>query len=206
MVSVAPLVGPGTTSGTGRSTLGILTTLSCSVTCRALLSLREKSRNSHGMSDRLHPMDAEQRQRIAREIAFERTLPDGLVEGTSIVDWQCFLDLVRSQGWRSEWGAGEAPGDATELFAEEDRLAVKMWPIESLQVNVFPNAETSIDFDFDSRELAGDGLDACFTFLRAVGRALEKTVLLKHEGVDAGALARYDPEADDIAAGERLSR
>lgn len=95
------------------------------------------------------------------------------------MDWQRLLDLVRSQGWRSEWGAGEAPVDATELFAEEDRPTVKVWPIESLQVNVFLLQEQSIDFDFDSRQLAGEGLDACFAFLRTVGRALEKPVLLK---------------------------
>ena len=149
-------------------------------------------------------MDTEQRRRIERELAFERTLPDGLVEETSIADWQHLLDLVRSKGWRSEWVEGEAPDDATELFAEEDLHTIKLWPIESLQVNVFPNGEASIDFDFDSRQLAGDGLDACFAFLRTVGRALEKPVLLKHEGVDAWALAKYDPEVDDIVAEDRL--
>lgn len=81
---------------------------------------------------------------------------------------------------------------------------MKVWPIASLQINVFLLQEKSIDFDFDSRQLAGDGLDACFAFLRTVGRALEKPVLLKHEGVDAWALARYDPEVDDIVAEDRL--
>lgn len=64
-------------------------------------------------------MDAEQRRRIERELAFERTLPDGLVDETSIADWQHLLDLVRSKGWRSEWVEGQAPDDATELFAED---------------------------------------------------------------------------------------
>ncbi|MBX3314697.1 MAG: hypothetical protein KF906_10290 [Actinobacteria bacterium] len=71
---------------------------------------------------------------------------------------------------------------------------------DSIQVNVFSLQEASIDFDFDSSELAGDGLDACFAFLRAVGRALAKPVLLKHEGFDGPPFARYDAELEEVIA------
>lgn len=87
-----------------------------------------------------------------------------------------------------------------ELGFVEDGLGERILAL----VHVERLVEASIDFDFDSRQLAGDGLDACFAFLRTVGRALEKPVLLKHEGVDAWALAKYDPEVDDIVAEDRL--
>ena len=129
-------------------------------------------------------------------------MPDGLVTETTIEDWQRFLDLVRAEGWRSEWAGRETLDSAHALFADDELHTLKVWPIESLQVNVFPLEETSLDCDFDSRELTGDGLCACFAFLRAVGQALGKPVLLKYEGADAPAFARYDPESDDVIAEE----
>lgn len=158
--------------------------------------LEEPSRHGRHTS----PVDPEQRRRIERDLAVERSLPDGLVEGTDIEDWQRVLDLLRTEGWTSEWGDGQAPDNAVALFAAEDPHTLKVWPTEGLQVNVFPLQEDSVDFDFDSRELTGVGLDACFAFLRRVGRALGKPVLLKHEGFGAPSMARYDPEVDDVIA------
>ena len=86
-----------------------------------------------------------------------------------------------------------------ELGFVEDGLGERILAL----VHVERLVEASIDFDFDSRQLAGEVLDACFAFLRTVERALEKPVLLKHEGVDAWALAKYDPEVDDIVAEDR---
>lgn len=88
-----------------------------------------------------------------------------------------------------------------ELGFVEDGLGERILAL--VHVERLVEASIDFDFDFDSRQLAGDGLDACFAFLRTVGRALEKPVLLKHEGVDAWALAKYDPEVDDIVAEDR---
>ena len=72
-----------------------------------------------------------------------------------------------------------------ELGFVEDGLGERILAL----VHVERLVEASIDFDFDSRQLAGEGLDACFAFLRTVGRALEKP--------------KYDPEVDDIVAEDR---
>ena len=87
------------------------------------------------------------------------------------------------------------------MFAEEERHALKIWPVTGLQVNLFPFGQDSIDFDLDSRELAGPGLDDCVDFVREVGRSIGKVVELSHEGDESLVFLRYDPNADQLTAG-----
>ncbi|MEV0349475.1 hypothetical protein AB0H88_27190 [Nonomuraea sp. NPDC050680] len=38
-------------------------------------------------------------------------LPDVVVEGTTVEDWQVLLDLVQAQGWQYAYSAGGEPMD-----------------------------------------------------------------------------------------------
>ena len=144
------------------------------------------------------------RRQIELELALEPSLPNGVVRNTSVDDWQRLLDLIRRRGWRAEWSGGggwSVPPSAAEMFAEEERHALKIWPVTGLQVNLFPFGQDSIDFDLDSRELAGPGLDDCVDFVREVGRSIGKVVELSHEGDESLVFLRYDPNADQLTAG-----
>jgi len=144
------------------------------------------------------------RHQIEVDLAVEPTLPNGVVRDTSVHDWQRLLDLVRREGWPAEWSGGggwPVPPSAAEMFAEEERHALKVWPVASLQVNLFPFGEDRIDFDLDSRELAGRGLDDCVAFVREVGRSIGKVVELSHEGDESLVFLRYEPETDELTAG-----
>ena len=63
-------------------------------------------------------------ERLKRLIEFERTLPDGRIDGTSLIDWQAALDLVRDERWTARVVRGDdgstdvLPHDAAELFPE----------------------------------------------------------------------------------------
>lgn len=146
-------------------------------------------------------MDPVSRRQIELDLALEPSLPDGIVRDTSVRDWQQLLDLVRHKGWPSEWSAGggrPVPRFAAEMFADEEHNTFKVWPVTSLQVNVFPLGEDSIDFDLDSRELTGRGFDHCVDFVREVGRSIGKVVELSHEGDGSLVFLRYDPDTDEM--------
>ncbi|HAP78113.1 MAG TPA: hypothetical protein DCR14_18765 [Acidimicrobiaceae bacterium] len=132
----------------------------------------------------------------------ERTLPNGRVEGTTIADWQRVLEASRSLAISvnlTPVGSGRpAPAAATDLFPSDGELVtVSVLLPGPVQVNLFPYAVSSIDFDFDTAEIVDqDSLDRLAEFVRAVASACELPVVLTHEGADELPLARYDP-ADD---------
>ncbi len=149
-------------------------------------------------------MDPALRRRIDLDLALEPSLPDGIVRDTSVHDWQRLLDLVQRKGWRAEWSGGggwSVPPSAVEMFAVEERHALKVWPVTELQVNLFPFGQNSIDFDLDSRQLVGQGLDDCVDFVRELGQSIGKVVELSHEGDGSLVFLRYDPDADELTSG-----
>ncbi|MER8260498.1 hypothetical protein [Streptomyces albidoflavus] len=106
-------------------------------------------------------------------------LPDVVVPGTSVEDWQAVLDLVEGSGWTCRYSEGGAelpvPGAQAVLSrpagAECPELQVRP-TAEVLAIFRFYAAE-EIDFDVDLRELQGqDRLDVLCGFLTAIGRRL----------------------------------
>ena len=147
-------------------------------------------------------MDPALRRQIELDLALEPSLPNGILRDTSVHDWQRLLDLVQRERWPTEWsGGGEWPLSAAEMFAVDERHTLKVWPATTLQVNLFPLGQDSIDFDLDSRQLAGQGLGVCVDFVREVGRSIGKVVELSHEGDESLVFLRYDPDTDDLTAG-----
>jgi hypothetical protein len=118
--------------------------------------------------------------------ALDGRLPDVVVDGVGIEDWQSFLDLVREQGWPREMARAdeETPWPrAVDLFPggrpldEPPTLTVR--PFEGVQVNVYPYAIDEIAFDVDLRELQGQvGIDRLCGLMRLVGRTLSRDVPL----------------------------
>ncbi|MDQ1008588.1 hypothetical protein QFZ82_003073 [Streptomyces sp. V4I23] len=118
-------------------------------------------------------------------------LPDVLVPGASVADWQAVLDLVDVSGWKCQYSEGESvlPVPRAEVVlsrqadAECPQLVVWLAP-EVLVIFRFYSAD-EIDFDVDLRELQGqERLDLFCGFLTAIGRRLGKPVLMDAEGGD----------------------
>ncbi len=118
-------------------------------------------------------------------------LPDVLVPGASVEDWQAVLDLVDVSGWKCQYSEGESvlPVPRAEVVlsrqadAECPQLGVWLAP-EVLVIFRFYSAD-EIDFDVDLRELQGqERLDLFCGFLTAIGRRLGKPVLMDAEGGD----------------------
>ncbi len=138
-------------------------------------------------------------------------LPDVVVEGTTVEDWQVLLDLVRAQGWQYAYSVDSEP---MELTSAADMAAVadaggmpelrgtpvlRVWPIPDVLM-IFRMYQTeSIDFDVDLRELQGqERLDVLVDFFCVIGRRLRKSVLMTAEGSPGPPNLEFDIEADRV--------
>ncbi|MDI9887534.1 hypothetical protein QMZ92_24980 [Streptomyces sp. HNM0645] len=133
-------------------------------------------------------------------------LPDVLVPGASVEDWQAVLDLVDVSGWKCQYSEGESvlPVPRAEVVlsrqadAECPQLRVWLAP-EVLVIFRFYSAD-EIDFDVDLRELQGqERLDLFCGFLTAIGRRLGKPVLMDAEGGDGShPVLGFEVESDRV--------
>jgi hypothetical protein len=133
-------------------------------------------------------------------------LPDVVVPGASVHDWQSLLDLVTERGWAHQYseGARVRPVPRAEtIFAlplDAECAELKVWPsAEVLAIFRFHSPE-AIEFDVDLRELQGQQrLDLFCAFLTAIGRRLGKPVLMDAEGGGGThPVLGFEVEADQV--------
>ena len=134
-------------------------------------------------------------------------LPDASVAGTSVEDWQEVFDLVRSEGW--EWAYQdasrlEAPSElptALEVFTQTDPanlVTLHVRPIPDLLVIFRPWSTDEILFDVDLHELTDQAaVDVLCDLLKAIGRRLNKAVVMETEG-GGRRLLGYEPSVDRV--------
>ncbi|MFI6388681.1 hypothetical protein [Nonomuraea sp. NPDC050540] len=134
-------------------------------------------------------------------------LPDVVVEGTSVEDWQMLLDLVQTQGWQHAYSldgepteqvsaADMAAGGASEFSATPE---LRVWPIPEVLLIFRMYQVESIDFDVDLRELHGqERLDVLVDVFRLIGRRLGKSVWMSAEGSPGHPDLGFDVEVDRV--------
>ncbi|WP_433723475.1 hypothetical protein ACQP2Y_00360 [Actinoplanes sp. CA-051413] len=135
--------------------------------------------------------------------------PDVVVPGTAIADWEALLGLIRSEGWRCEYEIGDErrplPAAAAELFdpnLEGLLRSVWVWPDPGLEWIIRPWTPDEIVSDVSLHEIQGqERLDAFCRFLRTVGAALGKSVLVYAEG----AFDSYPPMMAYESAEDRVA-
>ncbi|MFC5820236.1 hypothetical protein [Nonomuraea harbinensis] len=132
-------------------------------------------------------------------------LPDVVVEGTALEDWQVLLDLLREQGWQYAYSVGGEPMELTS--AADMAVAAYADGVPELRVClaldmlvIFRMYRTeSIDFDVDLRELQGqERLDVLVDFFCLLGRRLGKSVLMSAEGSPDHPDLGFDVDADRV--------
>jgi len=134
------------------------------------------------------------------------SLPDVRVPDTTVLHWQCLLDLVRSCGWGCEYSEGRrvlpVPLRASQFLARCDYGAeLRVRPVPEVTAIFRPFTAGQIGFDMDLRELQSqERLDVLCGFLCAIGRALRKPVLMTWEGVSNAAypFLGYRVESDEV--------
>ncbi|MEV0581288.1 hypothetical protein [Nonomuraea sp. NPDC050310] len=129
-------------------------------------------------------------------------MPDVVIERTTVDDWQTLIDLVRTRGWRHAYSLSGKPkrlpaaAEMVAAAAEGKASELRVWPVPDVLAIFRVYRAVSIDFDVDLRELQGqERLDILVAFLKAIGRALGKSVLMTPEGCGRPDLG-FDVAAD----------
>ncbi|MFJ2770941.1 hypothetical protein [Streptomyces sp. NPDC087300] len=132
-------------------------------------------------------------------------LPDVSVAGASVADWQAVFDLVRTSGWPWEYLEGGIAGrlpPAAEVLArpaDAETVVLRVWPAPEVLMIFRPTSPDEVDFDIDLRELQGQhGVDLLCAFLAAVGRRLDKPVMMTAEGNYGQPVLGFDPATDSV--------
>lgn len=121
-------------------------------------------------------------------------------------DWQRLLAFLRSSSYSIEFWVDDQPTPLPErvetIFAlRNDHVTVLHIDKEYLALNCFFFTSEEIDFDLDPRdfqgEAAGEKIAHLLHFIRAVGRLLNKAVVLTPEGDSHTPLFHFQPEANE---------
>jgi hypothetical protein len=123
-------------------------------------------------------------------------LPNGRAEQVGSDAWELIVGVITGAGWQISVEEGtrilEKPSDARAA------LSASAWAVtlsHEVRVNLFPMwGAQDVWFDFDMRELRGDGEVALLSrFIRLLGDTLNRPVLLSLEGADDNVFASYMP-------------
>jgi hypothetical protein len=135
------------------------------------------------------------------------TATDVIVANTTLADWQLLLDLIRLHEWACEYERGDLPApvpdSAGKLFPGEtvDHVhQLRVWPDPDLEWIIRPWAVEEILSDVDLHQIQGqERLDTFCRFLRTLGHALQKEVLVYSEGDNTRPpMLAYDAAADCV--------
>lgn len=141
---------------------------------------------------------------LYREIFYtDGTLRDIYVRGTSKHDWQTLLDFLRTSSYPLEFLVnGENQPllkQVADLFdlERETGITLRIDP-EHLQINCHFFTPHEIEFDLDPKNFQnGQQVSCLLTFIRAIGRVLNKAVVLTPENSADFPLFRFDPETNE---------
>jgi hypothetical protein len=136
-------------------------------------------------------------------------LPELEVLGLTFDDWSSILNCVRENDWAHQYegeGVVLSEPNAAEIHArcENTFLLLRIWPGADLQIIAKFFGECLV-FEIDTREFHGQSqLDVLCTFIRAVGQAVNKDVVLLPEGLDLACevfILQYDSAQDRFSRG-----
>lgn len=142
---------------------------------------------------------------IAADFEPDGSFRDVYVIDTTVEDWQRLVTFIRQWGWwhayEEDGHATRLPSDVREIFGRRSRVSVllRLRPFRLLNINCHFFGEDEIEFDLDPREVSGqEGLDELCAFVRTVGRALERRVIVTLENSQEVELMAYEPDRDEI--------
>ncbi len=144
---------------------------------------------------------------VAHYFEIDGSLLDAYVFGVSMADWQQVIDVLRAQNWSLDYTVDSSslplPEQVSDIFAARDQASptLHIRPTPDILVNTHFFSDGEIEFDFDPRELQGqDRLDVLCSFLRTVGSALNKPIVVTPENSPDRPLLTYTPSDDRLTA------
>jgi hypothetical protein len=144
---------------------------------------------------------------VAEQFEIDGSLKDIYVLDTSAVEWQLLLELIRSRGWRCAYSEDALPKplpSAAEALDTQQLRATMLafWPGGDLEVHAHFFTADQIELDLDPRTIQDQkGLDSVVRLLRAIGKGLDRSVVLTWENSPDAVILRYDPATSDVTRG-----
>ena len=129
-------------------------------------------------------------------------LRDIYIEGTGEEDWQRVVDVVGTMNWPTRYfdaNSGSEPVSMPRavgaIFAAcAGMCSWEIKPARAITINCHFFAVDEIEFDLNPSEIIGQPeLDVVVDFLRAIGDAARKPVILCHENAPDTTFVSYDP-------------
>lgn len=143
-----------------------------------------------------------------REIAphFERdgSLRDIYIIDTDMSDWQAIWSLLARNPdqltFSIDGDLAVTPEAVADVFAiGEEHNVVASYSLGRQTINCHFFCVSEIEFDVDPRDIdCLDGANALGRFMRMLGQATLKPVILTHENSQAAVIARFDPIASKV--------
>lgn len=144
-------------------------------------------------------------EQVKAEFEWDGSLRDLYVWNTSIEDWDRLLNAVRSHSYPVEFLLGgelaALPEKVSDIFAiTHDKAAFLGIDVSGLRVHSHFFTLEEIEMDLDPRQFRGQKeLDALLTFMRFMGQALNREVIMTPENCPDIAVFIYAPDSDAIS-------
>ena len=149
---------------------------------------------------------------VAEEFAWDGSLRDVCIPGTTIADWECLLSDMRTWNWPMDCtldgAACSLPQTAEAAFAlSRDATLVLSTSVAGMLFNCHFFSVDEIELDLDPREVRGQGeLDVLLSFMRRLSVVTGKPVLLTPENWRGEPILRMLPSDGSVQFHDRRSR
>ncbi|WP_432201133.1 hypothetical protein ACRAQ7_02570 [Erythrobacter sp. W53] len=145
---------------------------------------------------------------VAVDFEPEGALRDIYVLDTTVADWQLVIDAIRQEVTGLTFKIGdeisELPIDAAEIFYGAQREPIPdvmrhlYVPFEEGTLNCHFFGEYEIEFDLSPRDMNAETLPQLIKFLKLLGNATGKPVLLTMENVQEEQIMRFEPSTGEV--------
>ena len=144
-------------------------------------------------------------QLLAKDFAScDGALCDIYVQNASVDDWRAVIDSLRQSKFRLELQIDgqvtELPRDVSKLlFRDPSASRPSMYVhIGSTTLNCHFFTVEEIEFDLNPRDMRPELLPDVLSFLKLLGRATSKPVILTVENTPEAAIMRFEPTNSEV--------
>lgn len=135
---------------------------------------------------------------------WDGSLRDIYVLSVAIYDWQRLIDWLHTglypAAFYSDDQPSSLPHDISTIFERRNEHGILLAvDVEGVLVHCHFFRHKEIEFDIDPREVDSEQREAAIVeFMRALGKLLNKAVILTPENDPGTAILTYSPERDEI--------
>ncbi len=137
--------------------------------------------------------------RIKAEFEWDGSLRDIYILGTSQVDWDRVVEILRQRDPEPLLSLGDNVGPIPQPFPSFETIfehgALLRTVVEGMVINCHFFGADEVEFDLDPREVVGPGqVTALEAFMADLGTATGRDVILTHENARTDVICRWRAE------------